>query len=201
MMSTPSLVLRLGLAGLLCGHAAACVSLAVGGAAAGGVAAVEERSLGTQIDDRGIYLKVNDKLLAKEGALFRKVNVEVNEGRVLLTGNVPKPEDRVTAADLSWEVAGVKEVLNELVVTDRSELRDYPKDTWITTQLKTRLLGDAKVLQVNYSIETINGVIYLLGIAQSQDELDRVVNHARNISGVQKVVSYVRLKDDPKRRG
>ena len=57
------------------------------------------------------------------------------------------------------------------------------------------------MLQVNYSIETINGVIYVMGIAQSQDELDRVVNHARNISGVQRVVSYVRLKDDPKRRG
>ena len=201
MTSPVSLLLRLSLAGWLCGLAQGCVSLAVGGAAAGGVAAVEERSLGTQIDDRGLYLKINDKLLNKDAVLFRKVNVEVNEGRVLLTGNVTKPEDRVTAADLSWEVLGVKEVLNELVVTDRTELRDFPKDTWITTQLKTRLLGDSHVLQVNYSIETINGVIYLLGIAQSQDELDRVVNHARNISGVQKVVSYVRLKDDPKRRG
>src|SRR5262249_1592138 len=159
MTSSPSLVLHLVVASLLCGLATGCVTAAVGGAAAGGVAAVEERSLGTQIDDRGIYLKVNDKLLNKDAVRFRKVNVEVNEGRVLLTGNVTKPEDRVTAADLSWEVGGVKEVLNELVVTDRTELRDYPKDTWITTQLKTRLLGDAKVLQVNYSIETINGVI------------------------------------------
>jgi len=201
MTSSVSLLLRLGLAGWLCGLAQGCVSLAVGGVAAGGVAAVEERSLGTQIDDRGLYLKINDKLLNKDAVLFRKVNVEVNEGRVLLTGNVKKPEDRVTAADLSWEVQGVKEVLNELVVTDRTELRDFPKDTWITTQLKTRLLGDSHVLQVNYSVETINGVIYLLGIAQNQEELDRVVNHARNISGVQKVVSFVRLKDDPKRRG
>jgi osmotically-inducible protein OsmY len=92
-------------------------------------------------------------------------------------------------------------VLNELNVTDRSEIRDYPRDAWITTQLKTKMLTDKGVLQINYSVETINGVVYLLGIAQSQDELDRVTNHARNISGVQRVVSYVRLKDDPKRRG
>jgi len=194
-------ILRVALILTLPGLGSGCVGLAIGGAAAGGVAAVEERSLGTQIDDRTLYLKVNDKLLAQSGELFRKVNVEVNEGRVLLTGNVPKPEDRVSAADLSWQVMGVKEVLNELVVTDRSELKDYPRDAWITTQLKTKLLADTKVLQINYSIETINGVVYLIGIAQSQEELDHVVNHARNVAGVQRVVSYVRLKDDPKRRG
>jgi len=192
---------RLGLVVALPILGTGCVSLAVGGAAVGGVAAVEERSIGTQVDDRTLYFRVNDKLLAQSGDLFRRVNVEVNEGRVLLTGNVPRPEDKVTASDLSWQVGGVKEVLNELVVSDRSELRDYPKDAWISAQLKTKMLTDTKVLQINYSVETINGVVYLLGIAQTQEELDHVVNHARNISGVQRVVSYVRLKDDPKRRG
>jgi osmotically-inducible protein OsmY len=180
---------------------AGCVSAAVGGAAVGTVAALEERSLGTQVDDRGVYFKVNERLLSHSGELFRKVNVAVNEGRVVLTGNVMKPEDKVTASDLAWQVGGVKEVLNELNITDRSELRDYPQDAWITTQLKTKMLTDKHVLQINYSVETINGVVYLLGIAQTQEELDRVTNHARNISGVQRVVSYVRLKDDPKRRG
>jgi osmotically-inducible protein OsmY len=178
-----------------------CVEAAIGGAAVGTVAALEERSLGTQVDDRTLYLKVNERMLSHSGELFRKVNVAVNEGRVVLTGNVMKPEEKVTANDLAWQVVGVKEVLNELNVTDRSEIRDYPRDAWITTQLKTKMLTDKGVLQINYSVETINGVVYLLGIAQSQDELDRVTNHARNISGVQRVVSYVRLKDDPKRRG
>jgi osmotically-inducible protein OsmY len=191
------LALILALPALLGG----CVSVAVGGAAVGTSAALEERTLGTQIDDRTLYFRVNERLASHSGELFRKVNVGVNENRVLLTGNVPKPEDKVVASDLAWQVAGVKEVQNEINVTDRSELRDYPQDAWITTQLKTRMLTDKQVLQINYSVETINGVVYLLGIAQTQDELDRVTNHARNIAGVQRVVSYVRLKDDPKRRG
>lgn len=194
------ILIRLALALALPSLGSGCVGLAVGGAAVSGVAAVEERSLGTQVDDRTLYFKVNERLLSNSDVLFRKVNVEVNEGRVLLTGNVTKPEDRVAASDLAWQVVGVKEVLNELNVTDRTELKDFPRDTWITTQLKTRLLTDTHVLQVNYSVETINGIVYLIGIAQTQDELDRVTNHARNISGVQRVVSYVRLKDDPKRR-
>lgn len=194
------ILFRLAFALALPGLGTGCVSLAVGGAAVGGVAAVEERSLGTQVDDRTLYFKVNERLLSHSDVLFRKANVEVNEGRVLLTGNVTKPEDRVAASDLAWQVVGVKEVLNELQVTDRTELKDFPRDSWITTQLKTKLLTDTKVLQINYSVETINGIVYLIGIAQTQDELDRVTNHARNISGVQRVVSYVRLKDDPKRR-
>jgi osmotically-inducible protein OsmY len=39
-----------------------------------------------------------------------------------------------------------------------------------------------------------NGVVYLMGIAQDRAELDRVVDHARNIGLVTKVVSYVRIK-------
>lgn len=194
------ILFRLAVALALPALGSGCVSLAVGGAAVGGVAAVEERSLGTQVDDRTLYFKVNERLLSHSDVLFRKANVEVNEGRVLLTGNVTKPEDRVAASDLAWQVAGVREVLNELQVTDRTELKDFPRDSWITTQLKTKLLTDTKVLQINYSVETINGIVYLIGIAQTQEELDRVTNHARNISGVQRVVSYVRLKDDPKRR-
>ena len=56
-----------------------------------------------------------------------------------------------------------------------------------------------KELSLNYTIETINGSVYIMGIAQSRDELDLVVNHARTISHVRNVVSHVVLKDDPKR--
>jgi hypothetical protein len=38
-----------------------------------------------------------------------------------------------------------------------------------------------------------------MGVAASQAELDRVVGHAKNISYVRRVVSYVLLLDDPKR--
>ena len=100
---------------------------------------------------------------------------------------------------MAWQAKGVREVLNELEINDQSSLRNYAKDVWITTQLKIKLLGDAEISGINYSVDTLNGVVYLFGIAQSQAELDRATGHARNISGVSKVVSHVILKDDPKR--
>jgi osmotically-inducible protein OsmY len=176
-----------------------CVPAVVGAGATAGVAVAQERSVGSAIDDATIELNVNSALLQKSETLFRQVGVESVEGRVLLTGLVLTPEDRVEAGRLAWTVNGVREVLNEVEVTDKSGLVDYAKDVWITTQLRGKLLGDRMVSDINYSIETVNGVIYLMGVAQSEAELERVTGHARTIRGVSRVVSHVRLKTDPAR--
>ncbi|MEK9645333.1 MAG: BON domain-containing protein, partial [Alphaproteobacteria bacterium] len=68
------------------------------------------------------------------------------------------------------------------------------RDTIISTELKTKLLFDSKVSSINYSIETVDGVVYLIGIAQNREELNRVTNYARNLGYVKKVVSYVTIK-------
>jgi len=50
-------------------------------------------------------------------------------------------------------------------------------------------------LNLNYSVEVVNGIVYLIGIAQSQEELNSVINISENTYGVQNVINYVRLKD------
>ena len=59
---------------------------------------------------------------------------------------------------------------------------------------------DKEIDAINYSIETIDRVIYLLGIAQDGEELDRVIRTARDIEYVEKIVSHVLLKGDPRRK-
>ena len=60
--------------------------------------------------------------------------------------------------------------------------------------MKSKLTLDNKVLAINYAIETVNGIVYLIGIAQNQGELDRVIAHSRTISYVRQVISHVRVK-------
>ncbi len=178
---------------------AGCTSLIVGGAATTGVAVAQERSVGAAIDDTTIRFDINRRLFDESDILFAGVSLAVVEGRVLLTGNVPTPEDRVTSVRLAWLAPGVKEVINEISINDHSGFIDYFKDVGITGRLRFELLRDGDIKDINYTIETQNAVVYLMGIAQDQSELDRVVNHARNIPGVKKVVSYAVLKDDPRR--
>ncbi len=174
-----------------------CTSVIVGAGAATGVAVVQERSVGDAIDDKTIQAQVNIKLLDESAVLFRKVDVKVIEGKVILTGGVKQPDQRVAATRIAWKVKGVQQVENELQVTDQGGIINYGKDTWITTQLRSKMLTDTSVLDINYSVETVNGIVYLIGIAQNEGELTRVTDYARNIGGVLKVVSHVRMKDSP----
>ena len=177
-----------------------CVGAMVGGVATTGVIVAQERSVGAAIDDATIRIDLNHRLFEAGEVLYVSVGLDVIEGRVLLTGIVPTAEHRVEAAQLTWRSSKVKQVLNELEVGARRDIVAFVKDKRIGGQLRIALLRDLDIIDINYVITTMNGVVYLLGIAQNQAELDKVVSHASNIGGVEKVVSHVLLKDDPKRR-
>ena len=171
----------------------------VAGAATAGLAVAQERSIGTVIDDTAIELQIQHYLLQASDGLFIRVGIEVHEGRVLLTGVVPAPDDRVEAVRQAWQVNGVLEVINEVQVTNRAGITDYLRDVKITSQLRFKMLRDRDISDVNYTVETVNGIVYLMGIARSRPELDKVTTHARNIAGVQKVFSHVRLSGGDRR--
>ena len=174
---------------------------AAGAGAVGATAAQTEKGFRRSMADTEIRITINDLWLRADAEMFRKVNLQVQEGRVLLTGNVHRPEQRVEAVRLAWQAPGVREVINEIEVSDTSGLTNFARDSWISTQLRSTLLLDSEVSSIDYSIETVNQVIYLMGVAQSETELARVIGHAKDISYVRRVVSYVLLKDDPARHG
>jgi osmotically-inducible protein OsmY len=187
---------------LLSTQIAGCTGVVVGSGAAVATAALEERGLKGAARDTFIRARINDLWFAHNAEMFQKVDLSVIEGRALLTGIVRVQQMRVDAVRLAWQAKGVKEVINEIQVADKGGLNGikvYAKDSLITTQLVGRLLFDKQVLSINYSIETVGGIIYLMGIAQDQIELDRVTYHARSVKYVQKVVNYARLRSDPRR--
>ena len=171
-----------------------CTGAAVGAGAAAGVAAFEERTIGTVADDAKIAAQVRLAIMDRGPDYTLKIGIEVFEGRVLLTGLVPTEYMRAEAVRKSWSISGVKDVLNEMQISSGS-LIGTARDALISAQLTTRLAMDEKIYSINYVIETVNGVVYLIGIAQDQAELDRVIAHSRNLKYVRKVISHARLKN------
>ena len=170
-----------------------CVGLAVGAGATAGTAAMQERGLGGAIDDTVIQTKITSAYFAND-VKFKLISVEVHEGRVLLTGTAPKPEDRVEAVRHAWKVKGVKSVINEIAVQDDSGILDLARDKWVTAQLRLKITFDGKIKAINYAIDTVNGTVFLMGIAQNEEELALVRNHAQSIDYVRRVISHVRVK-------
>lgn len=192
-MSGPRILLALAAVAVL---EAGCtpVDLVIGGVAATGVAAAQERGLTGTARDTALSAAIQELWFRTNFDMFSKLSSTVTEQRALLTGRVQDPEMRVEAVKLAWQVQGINEVINEIEVTDTSSLVDSARDVWITTQLRTRITFDQEVRSINYSIDTVNGVVFLMGIARDQAEHDRVTNHARNLAYVRRVVSYVRIR-------
>ena len=147
------------------------VGLAAGAGAAVGIGAAREGGLQNSITDESIRVKISDLWFKRDVDMFRKLNLTVNQGRVLVTGVVQKPEDRVEAIRLAWQPKGVKQVINEVRVGDAASFGSYAQDTWVAGQLRTRLTFEKYVQSINYSIEVVGGTVYLMGSPRAKMNL------------------------------
>ena len=178
---------------LAAGTLGGCAGVVIGGGSAVGTAAYQERGVRGVARDLATAMKLRTKLLDAGEAYATGVGIEVYEGRVLLTGTLEKEPMRAAAVKLAWKTEAVKDVINEIQI-GQSSLRDIARDSWITAQLKTKITFDKKILAINFSIETVNGIVYLIGIAQDQGELDRIFAHGRGIDYLRQIISHVRVK-------
>ena len=150
------------------------------------------------VSDAGTDLRIKTEILkgfAEEAkGLLVDASVDVYQGQVLLTGSVKKAEDRTKAEGLARGVKSVRKVFNEIQVTEEGGLNASAKDFAIETKLKANLLTAKGVTSINYRWRAVNGVVYFLGLARSQEELDKVLAITRQTDGVKDVVSHVFIK-------
>ena len=165
----------------------------LGAAGGAGYAANDERGVHGSSDDFAIKSNIQ-KAWAQANPLLETLNINVYEGRVLLTGAAPTPESKAQAAEIAGRVPGVRAVYDEIEMTTPETAWADAQDTWINSRLRTELAFNRDIRSVNYTIETVNGSVYLIGSARSQAELDTATNIARNITDVKRVVSYVEVR-------
>lgn len=178
-----------------------CVAVpVVGGGAALGHAVLEERTTLAQLNDTDIALGIAHRLGNHSGELYRDVTVDVVEGAVVLTGTVPRAEDKIAAAKAVWATPGVLALDDALEVAEDSGTRAYLRDLAISNRLRYELAADPAVASVNYTVTTVDRTVHLTGLARSSPELDRAIELARSVEGVRRVVSHVLTIDDPRRR-
>jgi len=165
----------------------ACAPLVVGGAAVGALVAVDRRTSGAQLDDQGIELRANNRLKDELGDARARVAVSSYNRRVLLTGEAASEAVKTQITQIVSGVTNVREVINELGVTNSPTLKERATDTLITGRLKASLV-DAKDLAASaFKVVTERGTVYLMGRV-TQREADRATDIARNTPGVSRVV-------------
>jgi osmotically-inducible protein OsmY len=174
-----------------------CPLAIVGGvAAAGGAgyAANQERGVGGTFDDFKVKTDIQSAWIHANPVVQSDVGVTVYEGRVLLTGQVPTAELKSQAQQLASAVKGVRTVYNEVEVAPSESAWNTAKDGWISSRVRSDLVFNSHIRSVNYTVETVNRSVYLIGSARSQAELDSATAAARYVPGVKRVVSYVEIR-------
>jgi len=174
-----------------------CPAAIVGGlAAAGGAgyAANQERGVGGSVDDFSIKTNIQSAWMQANPLMQTNLNITVYEGRTLLTGTAPNPEFKAQAKEIASRVPGVRAVYDEIEVGPPEGAWQGTKDAWISSRLRTELVFNASIRSVNYTIETVNKSVYLIGSARSQVELDGATTMARNTPEVKRVVSFVEIR-------
>lgn len=149
--------------------------------------ALDRRTPGVYIDDNVVETKLRNAFSA-DPLFGEDVNLSVTSvnGVVLLTGEVPRPEQAHKAVEIGRGFAEVRRVVNQLAVTAKSSPGSRAGDTWTTAKVKLALLQDPEIESHHVKVVTERGNVFLMGLV-TREEADRIVAVARGVRGVARI--------------
>ena len=153
----------------------------------------DPRTVGMQIDDTLMQKNLVARLTLTEKKYFLYIQIEVLDGRIFLTGKVDDPEEKIKITKMAWETKGARSVKNAIEIKGQSNFKSSAKDILITTQLRTALIFNKSIKSNNYTLETINKIIYIFGISMDDNEKKEVMDEANKIYDVEKVIPTIYL--------
>ena len=158
--------------------------------------AYDPRTVGMQIDDSIMQKNLSARLALTEKKYLVYLSIKVLDGNIFLTGKVDEPEEKLKIIKMAWETKGVRSVKTAITIKGETNFKNSTKDALITTQLRTAMIFKKDIKATNYNIDTINGKIYIFGIAMKQEEKRNVIEEAKQIYGVKEVIPIIILVED-----
>ncbi|OGA35274.1 MAG: transporter [Betaproteobacteria bacterium RIFCSPLOWO2_12_FULL_64_23] len=152
-------------------------------------------TVGTEIDDSVVTARVKSALLADHDSKSFEIKVETRKGEVQLSGFVATQARIDNAIALTRNIEGVKSVENGMTLKDgKATVGNTVDDGIVTAKVKTALLADADVKSFDIAIVTRKGEVQLSGFVDNQAQVNRAIDIARGIDGVQSVNNEMSVK-------
>lgn len=154
-------------------------------------ACATSRSLDKSFTDLSASTEFRGILFSDRNFDYSDVDITIHEGRLMLTGSMRREEGRAKLIENAWKADGVDQVIDEIVIGGKTSLGQGFEDSRIDQVLRARLIAADGVTSGRYKIAVSKGVVYLIGDARNQDELDKALQIASGVAGAEKVVSHV----------
>ena len=174
-----------------------CVGTSSVGIFGSGVSiAYDPRTVGMQIDDSIMQKNLIGRLTLTDKKYIISISAKVLDGNIYLSGKVDEPEEKLKIIKMAWETKGARSVQSKVTIKGNNNFKSTAKDILITSQLRTALIFNKLTKATNYTIDTINGKIYIFGIAMTKKEKEKVISEADQIHGVKDVIPSIYLVEE-----
>lgn len=171
-----------------------CAAL-LGGGALGVMSATERRSTGAQADDQVMELRVQESALKHLRAnnsvpgFEPRLSVVSFNRHVLLMGLVSNEADKAFVERVARAEQNAAQVYNHIQVAQaHRSFGDVSNDSWITSKVRTTLLGTAGIPSNQVKVVTYNGITYVMGILTPAEQ-QLVSQTVSTTAGVRQVVT------------
>lgn len=149
------------------------------------------------VPDAQITTTVKNKLSQNPSLSSYSIDVDTNDGVVILTGTVGSDDDAMFIIQEAQSTPGVKDVNTSKLSVKKS---NQPfSDTVITAKVKgkfiaQKLFDNKNIDAMSIHVKTTNGVVQLTGKADSQQQANNAISIAKSVEGVKDVESRIQLK-------
>ena len=156
----------------------------------------QEKGLGTSINDKVVYLKLRNAIYDWNPLVSQKISISVDNGSILVTGQLKNIDTKINLTKVIWDVNGVKEVNNKVQISETNNFQNIAKDLASLGEIKAKIMASKKINSLNFSIDVVNNVAYISGIASSEEEISFVTQIAQEARFIEEVQNFVKLNKD-----
>ncbi len=177
-----------------------CAILSTAGSIIGS-ASTSTRGFSGTIEDTYLMSKIVSKITLMKLSNFSNISVSVVNGKVLLAGNVQSQEKRLELIKKVWKIQGVEEIYNEIEIGPSNSFYGKAEDFIFETKIQNRLLFESGIYSNNYSVDVVNGNVYVMGISSDIEEKTKIENFLNNMNDIKKLVLLVDVEKNKNKNG
>lgn len=100
----------------------------------------------------------------------------------------------LSAESIEEEMARTGRVVRDKTEAVGTSVAHTATDTWITSEVKAKLLADSEFLSLSISVSTTDGRVTLSGSASSPEKIAKAIKVAMSVDGVKQVTSTLQVK-------
>lgn len=156
-------------------------------------ASVDERDLGTFVDDGRIESSVRARFINDPVVLLRDVSVNSYLGTVYVVGEFESDQQKMRARKLAFEVSGVRRVTIVPFAKRDDAACGTADDLALYAKIKAKLVEDRDIWSTQVDVKTVQCNAVVLGLVKSQRDADAIMRHVNSVDGVRTAQNLMRI--------